>query len=246
MSTTTVSQPVGPEGRRRRNMRRVANGLIGLGIVVVLYAGVILAWGDPVTWLWAHWEQRGLRTEFATYSRSYTRVIVPAGSSTGQVLAVVRSEAVAFSRHDPNGHAFGRLTIGRIGLSGVVVVQGTDRYGDLDKGPGHYANTAFPGEGSTVAIAGHRTTFGAWFRHIDSIRDGDYITLQMPYATFHYRVQSHKVVSNTDWSIIRPQGYDRLVLSACHPLYSASHRWVVFARLMSITMPHGRVVRLQA
>jgi sortase A len=95
-----------------------------------------------------------------------------------------------------------------------------------------------PGLGRTVAIAGHRTTFGAWFRHIDSLRAGDPIILQMPYATFRYRVQYHRVVKSDDWSIIRQQGYDRLVLSACHPLYSASHRWVVFARAM-YEAPHG-------
>jgi len=97
-----------------------------------------------------------------------------------------------------------------------------------------------------VAIAGHRTTYGAWFRHIDEIRDGDTITLEMPYAMFTYRVQTHRVVPNTDWGIITPQGYERLVLSACHPLYSASHRWVVFARAVSVTLPgkHGRTVPL--
>jgi len=96
----------------------------------------------------------------------------------------------------------GRLTIGRIGLK-VVVVQGTDWLHDLSQGPGHYSNTRFPGQGTTVAIAGHRTTFGAWFRNINDIRDGDWITLQMPYATFHYRVQYHQVVPNDDWKIIR-------------------------------------------
>ena len=44
-----------------------------------------------------------------------------------------------------------------------------------------------PGLGRTVAIAGHRTTFGAWFRHIDWLRAGDPIILQMPYATFRSR-----------------------------------------------------------
>jgi len=67
---------------------------------------------------------------------------------------------------------------------------------------------------------------------INDIRNGDWITLQMPYATFHYRVQYHQVVPNTDWKIIRPQGYERLVLSACHPLYSAAKRIVVFAKLV--------------
>ena len=148
-----------------------------------------------------------------------------------------------FAHRPKGGQPFGRLTIGRIGLS-VVVVQGTDWLHDLSQGPGHYSNTHFPGQGTTVAIAGHRTTFGAWFRHINDIRNGDCITLQMPYATFHYRVQYHQVVPNTDWKIIRPQGYERLVLSACHPLYSSSHRWIVFARGMSATLKGGLTVPL--
>ena len=242
MATGTFSPQVGREGSRRRWLRRFANGLIALGIIVILYAGVILAWGDPVTWVWAHYQQRQLESQFKGYD-NFT--VTPKPQDDGpDILADVRREAAAFKAHDPNGHAFGRLTIGRIGLSNVVVVQGTDRYGDLDKGPGHYENTRFPGQGSTVAIAGHRTTFGAWFRHIDDIRDGDYIVLQMPYATFRYQVQMHKVVSNTDWSIIDPQGYERLVLSACHPLYSASHRWVVFAKAVSVTVHGGRTVKL--
>jgi sortase A len=242
VATGTVSTQVAHEGSRRRWLRRFANGLIALGIVVILYAGVILAWGDPVTWVWAHYQQRQLESQFNGYDEF---AITPTPQDNGtDILADVRREAAAFKAHDPNGHAFGRLSIGRIGLSNVVVVQGTDRYGDLDKGPGHYDNTPFPGQGSTVAIAGHRTTFGAWFRHIDDIRDGDYIVLQMPYATFRYQVQMHKVVSNTDWSIIDPQGYERLVLSACHPLYSASHRWVVFAKLASVTVSGGRSVKV--
>jgi sortase A len=50
-------------------------------------------------------------------------------------------------------------------------------------------------------------------------------------------VQMHKVVGNSDWSIIDPQGYERLVLSACHPIYSASHRYIIFARAVSVTLP---------
>jgi sortase A len=242
VATGTISTQVGREGSRRRWLRRFANGLIALGVIVILYAGVILAWGDPVTWVWAHYQQRQLESQFNGYT-NFT--VTPKPQDDGSdILADVRHEAAAFKAHDPNGHAFGKLTIGRIGLSNVVVVQGTDRYGDLDKGPGHYDNTTFPGQGSTVAIAGHRTTFGAWFRHIDDIRNGDYIVLQMPYATFRYQVQMHKVVSNTDWSIIDPQGYERLVLSACHPLYSASHRWVVFAKAVSVTVHGGRSVKL--
>jgi sortase A len=34
--------------------------------------------------------------------------------------------------------------------------------------------------------------------------------------------------------VIRNVGYDRLVLSACNPLYSAAQRIIVFARLVGV------------
>jgi sortase A len=85
--------------------------------------------------------------------------------------------------------------------------------------------------GETVAIAGHRTTFLAPFRHIDALRPGDRIVLGMPYGRFVYAVQYHRIVSPTSWWVVRDVGYDRLVLSACNPLFSAAQRIVVFARL---------------
>ena len=90
-----------------------------------------------------------------------------------------------------------------------------------------------------MAIAGHRTTFGAPFRHIDDLRRGDPITVALPYATFHYRVFAHEIVQSDDWSIIRDRGFDTLVLSACHPLYSAEKRWVVYARLVQVDPAGG-------
>jgi sortase A len=226
--------PAKPRGRRTR---RLGNALIALGVCVLLYAGVILAWGDPVTWLWAHWQQRALTSEFHRQQRQFIITTPPANAGAAKTL--VHKDALEFASTLKEGHAFGRLTIGRIGLSKVVVVQGTTAgiEADLSKGPGHYMNTPFPGLGGSVAIAGHRTTYGAWFRHIDEIRDGDFIDLEMPYATFHYKVETHKIVVNNDWSIIKPQGYERLVLSACHPIYSASHRYIIFARAVSVTLP---------
>ena len=60
-----------------------------------------------------------------------------------------------------------------------------DYWGSLSKGPGRYEQGSFPGLGQTTGIAGHRTTFAAPFRHIDSIRDGDSIVVEMPYAHLH-------------------------------------------------------------
>ena len=56
----------------------------------------------------------------------------------------------------------------------------------------------------------------------------------MPYGTFSYAVERTQIVSpDAFWITHRVPGEDRLVLSACHPLYSASHRIVVFARLIA-------------
>ncbi len=117
----------------------------------------------------------------------------------------------------------------------AIVVQGTDT-ASLQKGPGHYPETPFPGQGGTIGIAGHRTTYLAPFRHIDSMREGDHITLEMPYGTFVYRVQFTKIVDDSAVGIVHPVGYERLVLTACHPLYSASQRYAAFARLSHIAI----------
>ena len=114
----------------------------------------------------------------------------------------------------------------------IVVVQGTDE-ASLQKGPGHYSATPYPGEGGTVGIAGHRTTYLAPFRHIDSVEAGDRIVLTLPYATLDYEVQKTAIVDDQDRAVVRPVGYERLVLSACNPLYSAEQRYIVFARMTS-------------
>jgi sortase A len=117
------------------------------------------------------------------------------------------------------------------------MVEGTGT-SDLRLGPGHYPSTALPGRQGTVAVAGHRTTYGAPFRHLDSVHKGDRVELRMPYGDFTYRVERTQIVPSTAVWVVRPVGYDRLVLSACHPLYSAAQRIIVFARLESAT-PRG-------
>ena len=129
------------------------------------------------------------------------------------------------------GDAVGRIDIAKISAS-YTVVQGTDA-SSLEKGPGHYPTTALPGMGETMAIAGHRTTYLAPFRRINELGQGDRIVVTMPYGQFVYRVQYVKIVLPTALWVTRNVGYDRLVLSACNPLYSAAQRIIVFARLQS-------------
>jgi sortase A len=136
------------------------------------------------------------------------------------------------ARQVSTGDAVGRIVIPKIDAS-YDVVQGTDA-SSLEKGPGHYPSTSLPGLGETVAIAGHRTTYLAPFRHIDELKPGDRIVLTMPYGRFTYVVQYHRIVLPTALWVTNNVGYDRLVLSACNPLYSAAQRIIVFAKLAAV------------
>jgi sortase A len=122
------------------------------------------------------------------------------------------------------------------------VVYGTGT-AELEKGPAVYPATRLPGAGGTTAIAGHRTTYLAPFRHIDELRRGDRIKLDMPYAHFAYTVTGRRIVEPTDVAAAtRNLGYSRLVLSACTPLFSAAKRILVYARLTG-TAPVGAALR---
>lgn len=216
-----------------RKLRLISTTLIVAGVLLLGDVVVTLAWQEPVTGLIA----LGKRHEIDHRYLSYSSMPLSTGERVSLQRLTGAEERIAFlARQDeqrvPNGAAIGQLTIPVIGVS-YEVVQGT-KTGDLELGPGHYSSTAFPGLGETVAIAGHRTTYLAPFRNINQLHAGDRIELEMPYGTFHYVVQSQRVVTPNAWWITRNLGYERLVLSACNPLYSASQRIAVFARLASV------------
>jgi sortase A len=95
-----------------------------------------------------------------------------------------------------------------------------------------------PGQNRLVYIAGHRTTYLAPFSHIDDIRPGDYVRLEMPYATFVYRATGHRIVVASDLSVLRSPRHEQLELQACHPRFFATHRYIVYAKLVSM-QPRG-------
>jgi len=237
----------------RRFRGRLGTVLIVLGVVALAYGATIYFWRDPVTDLYARYRQHQLSAqldrEFTAW-KAQDPVTIPT-SDTGESAAerrtaqekAIRSAAARYYRSLKPGQALGRIVIPRMGID-PVFVNGTDWGSDLSRGPGRYQQTSVPGLGRVTAIAGHRTTFGAPFRHIDDLKQGDMITLQLPYGTFDYRVVRHEIVKNDDWSILKPPSYEELVLSACHPLYSASHRWIVFARLAKVELPDGQAYRL--
>jgi sortase A len=234
------AQPSGAELRagrrgaiRRRLIRDVSWVLIISGILLVLDAGATLIWQEPVTAVIATVKRGEIDQRFLSFRTT------PLSQLDQLALAALRRQRqrIAYlarreQRDVAIGDAIGRIVIPRIHAR-YVVVQGTDT-ASLEKGPGHYPATAFPGLGQTVAIAGHRTTYLAPFRHIDALKPGDEIVLEMPYGRFTYVVQFHRIVLPTALWVTRNMGYERLVLSACNPLYSAAQRIIVFAKLEDV------------
>jgi sortase A len=190
----------------RAVLRFVASVMMVSGVLLITDAILTLTWQEPVSAYLAQRQQVKLKDALIDPPR---RVI---------------------TREPLPGDALGKLEIPAIGVS-EYVVEGTDT-SNLRKGPGHYPETALPGDRGTVAVAGHRTTYGAPFRNLNDLQRGERIVLEMPYGTFFYRVQKVQVVDDSALWVTRNVGYNRLVLTACHPLYSAAQRIVAFARLV--------------
>jgi sortase A len=206
--------------------RAVAAAMVLAGVLALADAALTLAWQEPVSALRARAAQPRLRAELRALD-----LAVPGPSGT-QRRAAVATSARALRRRTHDGAAVARLRIPRIGLD-AVVVRGT-RPDDLERAPGLLDTTALPGERGTVAIAGHRTTYGAPFRHLDRLRRGDRLTVAMPYATLRYAVEGTRIVDPADVSVLRTVGHPRLVLTACHPLFSAARRIVVYAAQIGV------------
>jgi sortase A len=227
----------------RRALRGLANVLIVAGALLLIDAALTVVWQEPVTALYAKVRQGALggdlqRLDRAQPTPTEVRVLKALHRDDARIAFLARS----LRRHAKDGDAIGRVRIPRIGVN-YVMVQGTDG-ATLRKGPGHYPKTPLPGMPGTVAVAGHRTTYLAPFNKLDKLRRSDAIEIQMPYASVTYRVERAQIVPPTAVWVTKRVGHDRLVLTACHPKYSAAKRIVVFARQVSET-PRGVSARIR-
>src|SRR3954469_13781750 len=227
-------------------LRGLSTVLIVAGLLLLADAAITLLWQEPVSAFMAQQDQNRLSGDLHKngLSAALHKIEDPAPATIQRTaLSALPSLdlrlaflARSLNRETKDGGALGRIRIPKIGAN-FVLVKGTST-GDLEKGPGVYPQTSLPGVPGTTAIAGHRTTYLAPFRHIDELNKNDTIEVDMPYGRFTYAVEKRLIVDpNAIW-VIHKVGHDRLVLSACHPLYSAAQRIIVMARLAHVD-PRG-------
>jgi sortase A len=244
IATSTSSSASSPGSATARWARTLGLVLMVLGFLVLAWALLVWRWQDPFTALYTLYEQRQLSGVYDRRSGDFLREQRPiladrrppapaaerANSATTK--PVIPALARAYRLTSGEGDPLGRIIVPRLGLN-MIFVDGTST-SSLERGPGRDLETTMPGEGRLVYIAGHRTTYLAPFAHIDSLRRGDRITLEVPYATFVYAVTREIVVPANDLSVLRLGHRELLALQACHPRFFATHRYIVYARPIKV------------
>jgi sortase A len=229
-------------------VRATARASFGLGVLLLLFAAFQL-WGTAFS---EGQSQQQLAEDFA----SLTESTIPQEPAQNETEAEVESEefsieqeprktrgvapAIPGDRVPESGSPLGVLKIPAIGVD-KVIIQGVG-IDELRQGPGHYKDSALPGQAGNAAIAGHRTTYGAPFGELDLLEPGDRIEVETLQGTFHYEVLpqassgdrdiGHFIVAPSDTYVIHDYGDNRLTLTACHPKYTAQQRIVVQAELI--------------
>jgi sortase A len=230
----------------RRFARILGTVMIVAGVCSVGWALTVWQWQDPFTALYTKYRQHQLASSYEKVVADYDVPGIvrndgdgptPRPSSLDAQRRKLELTARAYRLQLKKGQPLGRLKVPRLGLS-VIVVNGTDS-ATLKSGPGRDPHTYVPGEGELVYIAGHRTTYGAPFAHIDALRRGDRVTFELPYATFEYEITGHRIVKANETDVLRSRGREVLALQACHPRFFASHRWIAYARPVRVIPRDG-------
>lgn len=110
-----------------------------------------------------------------------------------------------------------RLIIPKIGVD-EEIYEGVDD-ATLDKGVGHFPETARPGENGNSVLTAHGAsgpTHGAPFERLDELGEGDEIILYDRNGKVHkYIVSEYKIIAETDLSVLEPTEEPSVTLITC-------------------------------
>jgi sortase A len=160
-----------------------------------------------------------------------TLTVLPAVASCGS--ETQQSQTVAERAAEYRADLRPREHLGTIRLSPssapMVVRAGADQAG-VDRGGAAWdERTALPGEGRPISVAGHRTTHGAPFEQLGTLKPGDEVTFELPYATATYEVVRSRLVSERNLSALTRGESEELRLFAS-TIPPGSKRLFVYAK----------------
>ena len=205
-----------PAGVARAVSRGMGEVLITFGLIVLLFAAYEV-WGKAAI-VDAH--QKDLNHQLSQQWADNSTVAGTPSASPGQ---------------PADGAVIAALFVPKM-KKHWVVVQGVTPT-DIRYAPGHYPETAMPGDLGNFSVAGHRTP--AIFWDLDQLKVGDPVVVQTAKSWFVYRVTQSHVVSPTTVAVVAPTPNQpgvaptsaMLTMTTCNPKFDNYQRLVVHAQL---------------
>lgn len=206
----------------KQTVRRLITHLATVVTAASVLAGAFFVWTLYGTNIVGGVQQSQLRQSLNALAASVPQPAI-ANSDTSNSLPAPTVPPIPTT-----GAPVGVIEIPKIGVN-YAFSSGTGE-AQLAKGPGLWQAGAFPGTPGNATISGHRTTYGAYFRHIDQLVPGDLIYILVPgQPEAVFEVRGSQAVNPGDVAVTDPTPGVRLTLTTCNPPYSASQRLVVQA-----------------
>ena len=216
--------------RVRTATRAAGEILITLGVVLFLFCAYQLFYTNVVA-------GEAMKSEVSDLHKLWAgRPPAPRSATTAASVPFDTADS-----HGTSGAAFAILHIPRLGAKSIPVLWGTT-LDLLDRGVGHYQDSALPGRVGNFAVAGHRKTHGEPFRHLDEMRAGDVIVVETADAWYTYREDRDPfIVDPTDLAVVapdpehpgQPPSRRLITLTTCNPWWASTQRMIVTGTLIA-------------
>jgi LPXTG-site transpeptidase (sortase) family protein len=205
--------------RLRTGVRITGEVLITFGLVVLLFAGYEV-WGKTAI-VDAHRDD--LSSQLAREWGPNGDPTVGAGPTTEKFKTPAEGQPLA------------GLYIPKLDKHWVVV-QGVTQ-ADIRYAPGHYPESAMPGEVGNFAVAGHRNRATFW--RLDELNNGDAIVVEGRDVWFVYKVNKTRIVKPYQVEVVAPVPMQPaakptqklLTLTTCNPKFDNYQRLIIHAEL---------------
>jgi sortase A len=164
-------------------------------------------------------------TTTTTVAATTTTTVAPTTTTTAAATTVAEK---APERAVSGNSGIGKIEIPKLGVS-ENMFEGIE-LSVLDKGPGHWPDTAMPGEVGNMVIAGHRVSHTHPFLRINDLEVGDEVFVSTDGKKYRYEVTGTEIVDPSAVRIVEPTPTATATLFACHPPGSTAYRWVTYLK----------------